>query len=503
MILKDSKNKINSMFENYNHLGYNNPYYFTKEGKFEIHPNFSDAVKHFHGEKVVDSAAVIEMLNKEFFLGDRSIIQNLNKTPWLAKPNKDLNHWEYDIASEHDFLIIEENEIAKILFRKICDEIELYIGDKKRIGILLSGGMDSRMVAGALDYLLQKNKINNLKVTALTWGNANSRDVIYAKKIAERLNWEWKHYPVTAKDLLQNIKETAIYGCEYSPMHLHAIPQIRDDNDLDVILAGSYGDSVGRAEFGGKNIRDVDPLLKNMHNVSNLFCNDVFKNSIKNIENDVTSYHQLFPRKKMYMQNELDYQLHYMRRMLNPCMDLFNQKMKFYQVFSHPDVYSFMWSIHPDKRNDTIYKRMLLEFETPLDDIPWARTGIKYGEKDGIPDTHLKRHHTYVHILQNEILDDIKKLVLTNEFKNLGIFKYRSIEILFKLIKYFPLNSLYYTEKVVWMASLAEMARLYKVTPGIKPKRAGFTDYYIIHEYMKRYLRNKAGYFLRKFNLIK
>ncbi|MEO5777861.1 MAG: asparagine synthase C-terminal domain-containing protein [Flavobacterium sp.] len=491
------------MFRNYNYLGYNNPYYFTKEGKFEIHQNFPKAIAQFPGEKVVDPAAAIEMLNKEFFLGDRTVIENLNKTPWLAKPNTDFNHWEYDEAPKHGSLNIEEKEIAKILFQKICDEIALYVGDKKSIGILLSGGMDSRMVAGALDFLMKNNKVSNLKVTAVTWGNSNTRDVIYAKKISERLNWEWKHYPVTAEGLLQNIRETAIYGCEYSPMHLHAIPQIRDDNDFDVILAGSYGDSVGRAEFGGKNIRHVEPLLKNIHNVSSLFRDDVFEDSIKKIENDVTSYHKLFPRDEKYMQNELDYQLHYMRRMLNPCMDLFNEKMEFYQVFSHPDVYSFMWTIHPDKRNDDIYKHMLLEFVTPLDDIPWARTGLKYGEKTGIPDEYLKRHHTYVHILQKEILEDIKKMVLREEFKSLGIFKYKSIEILFKLIKYFPLNSLYYTEKVAWLASLAEMSRLYKVKGNPQLKKAEFNEYSIIYEYMKRYSRNKAGYFLRKLSLIK
>ena len=242
------------MFKNYNHLGFNNPYFFIKEEKFEIHQNFPNAIESFQAEKVIDPTSAIEMLNKEFFFGDRTVIQNLSKAPWLALPNQDLNNWEYDQAPKHDLIDIKETEIAKVLFQKICEEIQLYVGDKKNIGILLSGGMDSRMAAGALDYLIKNNIVKDLKVTALTWGNLGTRDVVYAKIIAERLNWEWKHYTVTSKDLLQNIRETAIYGCEYSPIHLHAIPQIRDDNNFDIILAGSYGDSVGRAEFGGKNV---------------------------------------------------------------------------------------------------------------------------------------------------------------------------------------------------------------------------------------------------------
>ena len=48
-----------------------------------------------------------------------------------------------------------------------------------------------------------------------------------------------------------------------------------------------------------------------------------------------------FPEKEPYIQNELDYQLHYMRRMLNSCMDLLTEHCDFYQVFTHPDVYGY------------------------------------------------------------------------------------------------------------------------------------------------------------------
>jgi asparagine synthase (glutamine-hydrolysing) len=204
------------------------------------------------------------------------------------------------------------------------------------------------------------------------------------------------------------------------------------------------------------------------------------------------------------MQNELDYQLHYMRRMLNPCMDIFNQKMVFCQVFSSPEVYGFMWSLNPEKRNDKVYKYMQREFVTNLEDIPWARTGIGFGEKNGVPDTYLKRHHTYVEIIQNEILQDIKNCVLTEDFKKTGIFRYKSIKILFTLIKHFPMNSLYYLEKVIWLASLAEMIKLYKI--NVKEKEAipklVSSEYSIVKEYLKRYLRNRTGSYLRKFKLI-
>jgi len=460
------------MFQKYNHLGFNNPYYYDYKGSFIIKKNLSDLLDVYDGQRRIDPVAIIELLNKNYMFADRTLIQDIHRTPWLAKPNKLLNKWEYSRVTKHDFLDVPEIEIAKTLFQKICSEIQLYIGDKKRIGVLLSGGMDSRMIAGSLDYLMKTNNLIGLEVTGLTWGNEETRDVVYAKEIAARLNWSWKHYKVTAKDLLNNIKETAIHGCEYSPIHLHAIPQIRDDNNLDVILAGSYGDSVGRAEYSGRKVRFIKPLLQNISNIGGIIHQEIFNQSMKYIENDINLYHEQFPEEKQYMQNELDYQIHYMRRMLNPCMELLTEKMEFCQVFTHPDVYGYMWSINPERRNNLVYKNMFQEFITKLDDIPWARTGLEYGRKKGTLDSFRKDHHTYDTIIKKEIFDEIKNLVLSNEIKQLNIFNQGALKTLFKLIKYFPPNNLVYLEKIVWLASLTEMIRIYKLE-GLESVKSG------------------------------
>jgi asparagine synthase (glutamine-hydrolysing) len=454
------------MFRYYNHLCFNNPYYYEKAGKFEIHKNFPGMIDRFSGKRKIDPVAVIELLNKTYILADRTIIQGIQRTPWLAKPNEQSNKWIFDKAPEHGNIDISEAKIAKTLFQKICSEIELYIGEKKKVGILLSGGMDSRMVAGSLDYLVKTGRLRDLEITGLTWGNEGTRDVVYAKKIAERLGWNWKHYAVTAKDLLNNITETAINGCEYSPIHLHAIPQIRDDNevDLQIILAGSYGDSVGRAEYAGKKVRHLKPLLHNVSNVGNFIYKDIYDNSFKYLSTDIDRYHQQFPKQEEYMQNELDYQLHYMRRMLNPCMELLTEKMEFQQVFTHPDVFGYMWSISPERRNDLVYKNMLNEFITKLDDIPWARTGLPYGHKEGKPDNYLKAHHSYVKQLQHILLKEIDKETFFKKIEAYGVFNLKAIKIWFKLLKIFPVSNRYFLEKLVWLVSLSEMFSIYDMT---------------------------------------
>lgn len=497
--------KIDHMFKYYNHLGFHNPYYYQEKGKFRIEKTFSGIVQRFNGSLIIDSVAVVELLNKGHMLADRTIVQDIYKTPWMAKPNNEFNKWIFAKIPKHGNLSFTEEEIATTLFEKICNEIELYIGDKKKIGVLLSGGMDSRIVAGALDYLIKNKNLQNIEVTALTWGNERTRDVVYSKEIAIRLGWIRKHYTVTLDDLMNNITETAIHGCEYSPIHLHAIPQIRDDNnDLDVILAGSYGDSIGRSEYSGKTVKYLKPLIQNIKNIGKFTYNSFYQNSLKQIEQDVEYYHSQFPENESYMQNEKDYQLHYMRRMLNPCMNLLAEKMKFYQIFTHPDVFGYMWSINPDRRNDLVYKNLLKLFKTNLDDIPWARTGLKFGEKNGTPDSYIRSHHNYPQLIYQILFDKINMSKTLSNLNHLGIINTKATKIWSKAIKKIPSSNLLFLDKLIWLVSLSEMCEIYNIKgyDKILKTKNHLMPISILFEYIKtNSIHSTKSYIKRKLNL--
>ena len=494
---------MKSSFKYYQNLGFNNPYYYTKDNKFIIQPKLKDLLAAYEGERKIDAVAAVEVLNNNYPLADRTVLQGISKTPWLAQPNAAEADWDFATIPLHGKLKDSPENIARKFFDLICEEIFEYIKNKKTVGLLLSGGMDSRIVAGALNNVIISKKLD-ITVTALTLGNKNTRDVIYAERIAKILNWDWKHYTVKAQDLLNNIKVTGLRGCEYSPIHLHAIPQIAETIELEVILAGSYGDSIGRAEYGGLHVSKLPPINANITNVGSLINEEVFKYSIPNIQNDVDRYHSLFPANEIYMQNEYDYQLHYMRRQLNPCMELLNEKSNFFQVFTNPKTFRYIWNIDPSLRNDNLYKIMLTFFKTDLSDIPWARTGLKYGATEGTPDNFSKRHHSYVEIMNHDILDNMKEFALTDSIKTSGIFNYSSIEELFRLSKKYPLNSFYYTEKLAWIASLGVLIDEFKVTVNQPLSESNEAMKKLTtKEYMPKYYRNKFGGYLRKFNLIK
>ena len=443
------------IYQYYNHLGSYSPYYFiSAEGKILIDSNFPEIVSRFVSPLAIDPVAVIEVLNKRYMLGDRTIIKDIFRTPWMAKTNSKPTSWNFYQIPMHQEKSENEKYIAKILFELTCKEIKTYIGSAKKIGILLSGGMDSRMVAGALDCLIKTRQVNIDGVTAYTWGKPESRDVVYAKEITKRLHWNWKHFVVTASDLWENFIIAGYRGCEYSGLHLHAIPQIQKIINDDVLLVGSYGDSIGRAEYEGKRAEHLAPMIKGSRNFGGLVKNKAFKKAKNLWQIDIDQYHQRYPENKSYQQNELDYQIHYMRRMLNPCFEVLNDTVPTYQVFTSPAIFQFMWSLKPECRNDKVYLHMIDLFQTPLKDIPWARTGLLYGTREGEPDKYTKSHNSYNSYLQYELLDRISSRVLSDRVISLNLFNTEAIKVLLNLVKKHPENNFDYLERLTWLVSL-------------------------------------------------
>jgi hypothetical protein len=485
------------MFENFNNLGFQNPYFININEKFIIKNSFSEIIEELPGNKNIDIIAVIELLNKNYILGDRTMVEGIRRSPWMSRPNKECNDWVKSEVPIHSNLEIDEKEIARELFDRISEEIVEYIGNKKNIGILLSGGMDSRIVAGVLDYLINTQRLNNLSICALTWGDINSRDVVYAKKIAKRLNWDWKHYIVNAENLLENISETSIRGAEYSPIHLHALPQIKKDIHLDCILAGSYGDSIGRGEYFGLKINDLKPIGDKFKNYGGILKDNLYKEFNNSWKVDIEEYHQKFPKSFNNGKLEQDYQLHYMRRMLNPCMEVIGDSTKFYQVFTKPDVFGYMWSINSKKRNNTIYKYMMELFCTNLRDIPWARTGVIYEDNEGFPDKYLKEHHSYRKIITTEITTEIKDNILSGELEQLGIFNMNILKKQMIDMGRYSNYSFRNLEILVWLVSLSKTIKKNDIQYENKNKiDNNLQDYY--NEYVKFPTINYLGNFYKK-----
>ena len=405
-----------SNFEYYNNLGFHSPYYVKNNKPFKYHKDFKSFQLNNKNGLTFDFLAFAEVNIYGYCLGDRTLVKGLNKTPWMAKPNIDNNDWCYS----KDIKFIEKDypqkEVALHFFNLLKNELLSYVSEHKTIGLLLTGGMDSRIVASVLQHLEKNGKLEGKVIKCFTWGSLNSRDVVYAKRIAKLYNWSWEHIEVNASQMKENIEISIQNGCEFAPIHLHGIPQLADRTDVDCYIAGSFGDSIGRAEFSGKHITNTTSLEKKLNNPNYLLRDDYGSFIVEDLNKDLRLFRVNFNQEKDYQNNEIDLQAHYMRRMLNPCMSIINKKKPVYQMFSSLEVYSYVWSINPNLRNDFNYKIILENYSPELLEIPWARTGLLYPNKTGTPDNYSKNHHNYSKLIREHFLEEyILKVIKKNE----------------------------------------------------------------------------------------
>lgn len=481
-------------FDLYNHLGFHNPYYIKSNSHFEI--NFS--LKHILEKtpsKTLDYTAIVEILSTGYAFADRTLIQEVKKTPWMAKPNETNTAWDYFKVPKHQELKTPENEIADTFYNLLKQEMLGYLDNNSisHIGVLLTGGMDSRIVACVLNDLLTNAQLTKKEVICYTWGNENSRDIVYARRIADLYGWQWQRLVVDTEQMHHNCDLVMDNGCEFTPIHLHAMSQVADLNAVDCVLAGSFGDSVGRAEYSGVKVQDLKSIEDKIQNIAGILRPDYLKLTNAQIKEDLNQYHQLFPEQKAYQQYEQDLELHYMRRMLNACMRVIDKDIPLFQMFTSPEVFGYIWSISPELRTDAIYKIILDKHAPELAKIPWARTGLIYPHTQGTPDEYSKKHHDYGKMIRTHFLDEIKHVFVEKADIAQQIFNYRALMGLLNNVRKYPIKGSHvYEEKLLWAACLLNFIDNEAITIKLPKNSNNITDYlFSIGQYRLKHLVKK------------
>lgn len=455
------------MFENYNHLGFRSPYYFKdKSDKICVFTSFNEILKNKGGTySELDINGVIQVLSRYHCFGNRTLIKDIKRTPWMAKPSPDLSSWDHYKIPSHDQIVESPDKIAQNLERLLENELLSYIHQAKKVGVLLSGGMDSRILAAILHNLQNKHSLN-IEITGLTWGMIDSRDVVYAKTIADLLNWNWKHFELSAENLKENISVTAAHGCEISPLHLHAMPKVRDfAQDFDCIVAASYGDSIGRGEYSGRHISNLKPVEKYVRNWFGLIKNKAFIHYKDSAKRDAKIYRQHYNRRSKIEELEIEKQSQYMRRQLNSCFSIIEEACPVHQIFTDPKTFEYIWSLSHKCRNDVIYEKLLENLNLELLKVPWARTGLKYGTNKGDGDDFKKNHSVYGKWIREDLNSHIAERVLSTHIEKISIFNIESIEKLLEVQQNHFHNTRHtkVDEVLIWIASLSEMIEKYEI----------------------------------------
>lgn len=372
----------------------------------------------------IDNISIASILSFGQVSQDRTLFEEVKRLPWLStfEPNG-LYHLEE--LPKHGFFTGPTELISSFLFKKLCSEARTVINNYSNIFILLTGGLDSRIIAGVFEYLFKSGELNQ-KPTCLTWGISNSRDVEYAREIAATLGFEWNHIPLDKNTVITNIEKAGdLTGLLHSPEMLHSMLWFENLSRDSIVIAGSFGDSIGRAEFS--NLHLLQLSHKNPNNFFNLLSTEDYVVANKGLLKDINEIHKRGGEDTLtYMQCEYWMQGYRMRNGLCNALATINQYCRVYQMYTAPEVYSFMWSLHPACRNNEIYFDLLKRFFPRLAEIPWARTNKSILGKSGL--NGLKQHyHDYTKWSRDDLNKYISNLVDPDWFENKRIFNPASI----------------------------------------------------------------------------
>lgn len=387
--------------------------------------DFTNAVKN-RSSLTLDETAIMEILSLNWPCADRTIFKEIRRQPWLSTIDFSGNY-ELSAIPPHGRFWANSSIIAEKLKILLVEEIFKVCENKKQIFVLLSGGLDSRVLAGILSLLYKSGKLPS-KPVCVTWGISECRDVDYANATAKILGFDWEHIELNSEHLFENlIKGAPIIGCLTSPLHLHRALWFKDFDKNSIVLAASWGDSIGRAEFSGRHLLELtEPIV---FNVFHLLNRNILSSALTGVRADFNFLRERSPNIANYALREHEMQAFYMRGMIGQALSLIDNYADLYQMFTAPEIYSFMWSLHPSRRDNSIYAVLLEDLSYDLARLPWARTNRSLRDRTiGAKDNLNKDFHHYHQWISGPLYERILALVDPDWFAKTGIFNYESIK---------------------------------------------------------------------------
>ena len=386
---------------------------------------FLNVLKPGPSKLTYDISGIMSVLAYSYPCGDRTLFQEISRKPWLSRTGN-CGEIRLEDIPQHGLTWDSPENIASHLFTLLCAEAQMACEGRHQIYILLSGGLDSRIVAGVLSHLYKQGTIS--QPIGVTWGLEDSRDVHYGRAVAEQCDFKWEHISIGPESVMENITEgfPMVAGL-VPPSHLHRMLWFKNVPKDALVLAGSYGDSIGRAEFSGRHVLELNYLSP--FNPFGLIQEHSFQSAADGVVADLKSLRSRAGDVPHYVKCEYEMQCHYMRGMIAQVMSVINSYCSLYQMFTAPEVYGYIWSLHPARRDDSIYAAMLENQIPELARIPWARTNKALSGKTVGADSSLqKEFHNYAQWCSGPLYDRIRQLIEPSWYASTGIFNPARIE---------------------------------------------------------------------------
>ena len=250
-VLYDSLN--NHVFISRDHIGITPLYYGYDEDKIAFSSELKGLTMNLNNRNSFTSS-VKTFYPRTYVYTD---INNLTQSIITNSTQYYLNYYELelDISSKYD----NYDSIKKNVNQKLQQSIAIQLSDlmtdnSPEYGVLLSGGLDSSLVASIV------SKLSNKKIKTFSIGmTKNSTDLIASRRVAEFLNTDHHEFYFTAEEGINSLKDVIWYTETYDTTTIRAgtamyllTKKIKEKfPNLKVLFSGELSDEMLSYLYGG------------------------------------------------------------------------------------------------------------------------------------------------------------------------------------------------------------------------------------------------------------
>lgn len=369
--------------------GFKRCYYRLAGGNLIFSPDYKDVCSDSGVRGRVDKQSLADFLYLGFVLDERTLHQDVKLLPAasiLSYKNNQLSiekYWDYSFSGQ-DYSCINEEEYLEEFTRRIWNSLERRLAGKSEVIIPLSGGLDSRTIAGMMSGHGYEGRVKTF-----SYGNRSCYDVVYGEKIAKALGYNHTFLPINT-DYLAKYAEKFValtdgtIDCLNS--HMMLFHDICPSNKSFNVLSGFLGDVLTGANFNYRWLNsDEDQIIlktfeipdNHLESLKYYLNKDIYE---RTIENTIPSIKRHFNRIE---HDDLFYKAHYLtlsqrqRRYVAFNIFCYESLGNVLSPFTDNDVIDFALQMPREYlMEQSLYRKMFVKYLPEVASVPWSRSGL-------------------------------------------------------------------------------------------------------------------------------
>lgn len=356
----------------------------------------------------LDPVGLLSLVSFQYLPFDRTPFQGVLKL--YRRTEEDRPHLIGEVLGEFrapQRRGLSKRQAADRLSRGVVEDLQARVQGAKRLVILLSGGLDSRLILAALLRLRKLGKATD-EIRAISWGKEGCADVSLAQEICEREGIDWDGVSLDVETLRTNISECATtIGPLVSPVHLHAMPKLRTMVDHEeLVLVGTLGNAVIRGEYLWRNVSYG--TLPKPADWLELLEPGFREAAIQEYDQALEVYRASIPAGAAVHRYEVEmFTSYYQGLLLYAYQYLDKIGVSYSQAFSSLALFDEARTIYPLLRNERLACACIQRLWPSLSDIPTANLAGSYGSHPCLErlDPAMHDYQAWVAQLSEELLD--------------------------------------------------------------------------------------------------